>query len=87
VDGCKAKEFIKVLYKQEGYIMAKQKMKTSKTAAKRFKVTKNGKIMRRHANAWHKCGDKRRSTMRALRLEDVVADSDKPRILRLLGQK
>lgn len=67
--------------------MAKKKMKTSKTAAKRFKVTKNGKIMRRHANAWHKTGKKRRSTMRALRLEDVVASSDQPRILRLLGKR
>ncbi|MEJ5256724.1 MAG: 50S ribosomal protein L35 [Fervidobacterium sp.] len=67
--------------------MAKQKMKTSKTAAKRFKVTKNGKIMRRHANAWHKTGKKRRSTLRALRLEDVVASSDSSRILRLLGKK
>ncbi|MFN3692310.1 MAG: 50S ribosomal protein L35 [Fervidobacterium sp.] len=67
--------------------MAKKKMKTSKTAAKRFRVTKNGKIMRRHANAWHKTGKKRRSTMRALRLEDVVASPDKPRILRLLGKR
>ncbi|HCI29295.1 MAG TPA: 50S ribosomal protein L35 [Fervidobacterium sp.] len=67
--------------------MAKQKMKGSKTAAKRFRVTKNGKIMRRHANAWHKTGKKRRSTMRALRLEDVVASSDESRMLRILGKK
>ncbi|MFN6991950.1 MAG: 50S ribosomal protein L35 [Fervidobacterium sp.] len=67
--------------------MAKKKMKTSKTAAKRFRLTRNGKIMRRHANAWHKTGKKRRSTLRALRLEDVVASSDKPRILRLLGKR
>ncbi|MCX7654676.1 MAG: 50S ribosomal protein L35 [Fervidobacterium sp.] len=67
--------------------MAKRKMKTSKTAAKRFRVTKNGKIMRRHANAWHKTGKKRRSTLRALRLEDVVSKSDEARILRLLGRK
>jgi len=62
-------------------------MKGSKTAAKRFRVTKNGKIMRRHANAWHKTGKKRRSTMRALRLEDVVASSDESRMLRILGKK
>ncbi|MEN3042788.1 MAG: 50S ribosomal protein L35 [Fervidobacterium sp.] len=67
--------------------MAKRKMKTSKTAAKRFRVTKNGKIMRRHANAWHKTGKKRRSTLRALRLEDVVSKSDEARILSLLGRK
>jgi large subunit ribosomal protein L35 len=67
--------------------MAKKKMKVSKTAAKRFKVTKNGKIMRRHANAWHKTGKKRRSTLRSLRLEDVVSQADKQRILRLLGKK
>lgn len=66
--------------------MAKRKMKVSKTAAKRFKITKNGKIMRRHANAWHKTGKKRRSTLRALRLEDVVAKPDRKRILRLLGK-
>uniref|UniRef100_A0A7C4CCE2 Large ribosomal subunit protein bL35 n=1 Tax=Fervidobacterium thailandense TaxID=1008305 RepID=A0A7C4CCE2_9BACT len=66
--------------------MAKKKMKVSKTAAKRFKITKNGKIIRRHANAWHKTGKKRRSTLRALRLEDVVAKPDRKRILRLLGK-
>lgn len=66
--------------------MGKRKMKVSKTAAKRFRVTRNGKIMRRHACAWHKTGKKRRSTLRALRIEDVVADSDKKRVLRLLGK-
>mgnify|MGYP003454372473 FL=1 len=67
--------------------MAKQKAKGSKTAAKRFKITRNGKLVRRHANVWHKTGKKRRSTLRALRLEDVVADVDKSRILRVLGKK
>ncbi|QTA38540.1 50S ribosomal protein L35 [Thermosipho ferrireducens] len=67
--------------------MAKNKMKTHKTAAKRFKITKNGKIMRRHAYAWHKTGKKRRSTLRALRLETEVASSDKERVLRMLGKR
>ncbi len=67
--------------------MAKLKAKTHKTAAKRFKVTKNGKILRRKANAWHKTGKKRRSTLRKLRLEAKVKSCDKPRVLRLLGKR
>ncbi len=67
--------------------MAKLKSKTHKTASKRFRVTKNGKILRRKANAWHKTGKKRRSTLRKLRLEAEVQSCDKPRILRLLGKR
>ncbi|SHH50597.1 50S ribosomal protein L35 [Thermosipho atlanticus] len=67
--------------------MAKNKMKTHKSAAKRFSVTKNGKIMRRRAYAWHKTGKKRRSTLRKLRLEVEVKPADKKRILRMLGKR
>ncbi|APT73906.1 50S ribosomal protein L35 [Thermosipho melanesiensis] len=67
--------------------MAKNKMKTHKSAAKRFRVTKNGKIIRRHAYAWHKTGKKRRSTLRKLKLETEVSAVDKDRVLRLLGKK
>ncbi|ANQ53869.1 MULTISPECIES: 50S ribosomal protein L35 [Thermosipho] len=67
--------------------MAKNKMKTQKSAAKRFRVTKNGKIIRRRAYAWHKTGKKRRSTLRKLKLEAEVAACEKNRVLRMLGKK
>ncbi|MBZ4650863.1 MAG: large subunit ribosomal protein [Thermosipho sp. (in: thermotogales)] len=67
--------------------MAKQKMKTHKSAAKRFRVTKNGKIIRRKAYAWHKTGKKRRSTLRRLKVETEVKACDKDRVLRMLGKK
>jgi large subunit ribosomal protein L35 len=67
--------------------MAMNKMKTHRTAAKRFKLTKNGKLLRRKAFAWRKTGKKRRSTLRKLRLEAEVKPADKKRILRVLGKR
>ncbi len=67
--------------------MGKAKMKTNRSAAKRFKVTRKGKIVRNHAYAWHKTGKKRRSTLRRLKRKGLVSDAEKDRILRLLGMK
>ena len=49
------------------------KLKTHKGAAKRFKKTGTGKIVRHHANARHILTSKTRSRKRKLR-HDVVAD-------------
>ena len=67
--------------------MGKNKMKTNRSAAKRFRVTRKGKIMRNHAYAWHKTGKKRRSTLRRLKRKGKVSEAEKARVLRLLGMK
>ncbi|AEH51976.1 50S ribosomal protein L35 [Pseudothermotoga thermarum] len=67
--------------------MAKCKMKVNKTAAKRFRVTRNGKILFNHARRRHTTGKRRRSTLRALRMKDSLKKCDEGRIKRLLGLK
>ncbi len=67
--------------------MGKSKMKTNRSAAKRFKVTRKGKIMRNHAYAWHKTGKKRRSALRRLKRKGQVSKAEKNRVLRLIGMK
>lgn len=60
------------------------KMKTNRSAAKRFKVTKTGKVVRSKAYKRHLLTSKNRKTKRQLR-EDVVLDKgDAKRIRRLL---
>jgi large subunit ribosomal protein L35 len=65
--------------------MAKNKMKTCKAAAKRFRVTKNGKILFNHARTRHTTGKRRRSALRELRKKDVLDKGDAKRVKRLLG--
>ncbi len=60
------------------------KMKTSKSAAKRFRTTKTGKIKRMKAFASHYFTGKTRKRKRHLRQATVVATVDKPRIKRLI---
>ncbi|GAB4317043.1 50S ribosomal protein L35 [Pseudothermotoga elfii] len=67
--------------------MAKCKMKVSKTASKRFKITKNGKVMFNHARTRHTTGKRRRSALRVLRKKDALAKGDEKRVKRLLGVK
>ncbi|MFN0149481.1 MAG: 50S ribosomal protein L35 [bacterium] len=60
------------------------KMKTNRSAAKRFKITKTGKVVRSKAYKRHLLTSKNRKTKRQLR-EDVVLDKgDAKRIRRLL---
>ncbi len=63
----------------------KVKMKVRKSSAKRFRVTKNGKIMRDSANRNHKNSHKSASQKRRLDLKEAVDKSDKTRIERTLG--
>ena len=63
------------------------KMKSHKGAVKRFKVTRNGKIMRRRANLNHMLGKKTSRRKRNLDAPTaVVSESDKKRIRRMLGK-
>ena len=52
------------------------KQKTHKGAAKRFKVTGTGKIMRKRAYGRHILTKKSRKRKRSLRAETLVAEAD-----------
>ena len=62
------------------------KMKTHKGAAKRFKITGSGKIMRRHANLNHILEKKPTKRTRRLSRPTEVVGGDRARIERLLGR-
>ena len=60
------------------------KLKTNKSAAKRFKVTKSGKLKKRSANRGHILGKMSRKTKRKLRQSSYVSAADAKKIRRLL---
>jgi large subunit ribosomal protein L35 len=62
-----------------------QKRKTSKSAAKRFKVTGTGKILRRHSHARHILTKKPRKRVRKLGSPALVSDADHARVKRMLN--
>lgn len=61
------------------------KLKTSKTAAKRFKISGSGKIMRRKSYNNHMFFNKSGSQKRRLDLDAELSKTEKPRVRRLLG--
>jgi large subunit ribosomal protein L35 len=61
------------------------KRKTSKSAAKRFKVTGTGKIMRRHSHARHILTKKSRKRVRKLVSSEVVSKADSKRVKKMLN--
>jgi large subunit ribosomal protein L35 len=60
------------------------KMKTKRSAAKRFSRTKNGKVKRSKANASHILTKKSPKRKRQLRKATLVAKADQKRVARLL---
>jgi large subunit ribosomal protein L35 len=60
------------------------KLKTHRGAAKRFKITANGKIKRGHANTSHILTKKDAGRKRHLSQSDLVSKADTPRIRRML---
>lgn len=60
------------------------KIKTSKTAAKRFKVTGTGKILRRNARKGHLMMKKSGSRKRRLSMDTPVAHSELKKVRRLV---
>lgn len=60
------------------------KMKTSRSAAKRFKLTSGGKLKRMRANKSHILTKKTAKRKRRLRKSDLCASGDSRRIKRLL---
>ncbi|MDD3807184.1 MAG: 50S ribosomal protein L35 [Candidatus Marinimicrobia bacterium] len=61
------------------------KMKTNRAAAKRFKVTGNGKIKRRKAYGSHLLTSKTTKRKRSLRKPTLASGADKKRVKRMLG--
>lgn len=61
------------------------KMKTNRGAAKRFKKTASGKLMRKHAFKSHILTKKSKKRKRALTNKALVSDADLPRMKALIG--
>ncbi len=61
------------------------KIKTNRSAAKRFKVTGTGKIKRHHAKSAHLKTKKSSKLKRNLRGSAIVLKSDEKRIHKMLG--
>ena len=61
------------------------KMKSSRSAAKRFRFTATGRLRRNQAYVRHILTKKTRKRKRRLRHTTLVAASDVPRVKRLLG--
>ncbi len=61
------------------------KQKTKRSAAKRFKVTGSGEILREKAFRSHILSTKSRKRKRKLRKETVLTGADRQRIGRLIG--
>ena len=62
------------------------KMKSHRGAAARFAVTKNGKLMRRHAKLNHLLSKKSSSQKRRLGRESIISTGDSRLVRRLLGR-
>ncbi|MEW5894886.1 MAG: 50S ribosomal protein L35 [Candidatus Omnitrophota bacterium] len=60
------------------------KLKTNKSAAKRFKITKSGKIKKRSANRGHILGKMSRKRKRKLRHSSYLDKVEVKKIRRLL---
>ena len=60
------------------------KLKTNRSAAKRFKMTKTGKLKKRSANRGHILGKMSRKRKRHLRHSSYVSATDEKKIRRLL---
>lgn len=65
--------------------MAKQKMKIRKSVAKRFKVTKTGKVLRRTATMRHLRRRKSKKQIRRYRVPKQVKGKMATKIKRMLG--
>ena len=62
----------------------KRKLKTHRGAAKRFKVTATGKILRMHSGKRHLLGTKAAKRMRRLKKLTLVHPADKAAVRQML---
>jgi large subunit ribosomal protein L35 len=61
----------------------KQKLKTHRGAAKRFKITSTGKVMRMHSGQRHLLGTKPSKRGRRMRKAVVVHPADAPAVRKM----
>jgi len=61
------------------------KQKTRKSVARRFKITKTGKVMRRAQNMRHLRRKKTKSAVRAYKVPRVVTGKQAKKIKQMLG--
>lgn len=64
----------------------KQKMKTRKSVANRFKITKTGKVMRRGSHISHLRRKKRKSQIRSQKVPKEVKGAWRIKIKKILGE-
>ncbi|MGO9640639.1 MAG: 50S ribosomal protein L35 [Candidatus Acidiferrales bacterium] len=62
----------------------KRKLKTHRGAAKRFKVSSTGKVMRMHSGKRHLLGTKPANRMRRLKKMTLVDPADAAKVHRML---
>jgi large subunit ribosomal protein L35 len=62
----------------------KKKLKTHRGAAKRFKMTATGKLLRMHSGKRHLLGTKAAKRMRKLKKITTVSPGDKAKTLQML---
>ena len=62
----------------------KLKLKTHRGAAKRFKITANGKVLRMHSGKRHLMGTKKPKRMRQLKKLTLVHPADVEHVKRML---
>ncbi len=67
--------------------MARRAMKPNKAVAKRFKVSKTGKLKRHHGFTSHLMSSRSANKRRSLRKADVVPESHARRLRKLMGIK
>ena len=67
--------------------MKKQKQKTNKATAKRFKVTPTGKVMHRGHGARHLKSKKNKKRLRDLKQKKELSKTHKNKILKMMGLK
>jgi large subunit ribosomal protein L35 len=65
-------------------VAKKLKIKSHRGAAKRFKITKNGKILRMHSGKRHLLGTKPANRMRRLKKLILVNKADAPKVRKML---
>jgi len=65
--------------------MARRAMKPNKAVAKRFKVTKTGKLKRHHSLTSHLMSARSANKRRKLRMPAIVAESHAKRLRKLMG--
>jgi large subunit ribosomal protein L35 len=75
------------IFREETFVakkVKKLKLKTHRGAAKRFKITATGKVMRMHSGKRHLLGTKKANRMRRMKKMKVVSPADAGNVHKML---